>query len=140
VKIHVTEIYAEKLREVAAGCDDDAKVMTPSPAQDPWLVIRKHGDLRLKTFVGRLSYTSQLLFMKTLHNTIANVANGVFSSPSANVIGDQCRQRRLTGENVRQMLRVNAQRIRPGFAPVIMPMVEARRKEIEAELDRRHPR
>ena len=140
VEIHVTEIYAKTLREVAADCDDDAKVMTPSPARDPWLVTRKRGDLRLKTFVARLSYTSQLLFMKTLHNTIANVTNVVFSSQSANVIGDECRQRRLTGENVRQMLRVNAQRIRPSFGPVIMPMVEARKKEIEAELDRRNPR
>ena len=140
VGIHVTEIYAEKLREVAADCDDDAKVMTTSPTKDPWLVTRKRGDLRLKTFVAKLSYKSQLLFMKTLHNTIANVANVVFSSQSANVSGDERRQRRLTGENVRQMLRVNAQRIRPSFGPVIMPMFEARKKEIEAELDRRNPR
>ena len=113
--------------------------MTPSPAQDPWLVTRKRGDLRLKTFVGRLSYTSHLLFMKTLPNTIANVTNAVFSSPSANVIGGKCRQRRLTGENIRQMLRVNAQRIRPSFGPVIMPMFETRKKEIEAELENPRP-
>jgi hypothetical protein len=135
VGIHVTEIYAEKLREVAADCDDDAKVMTTSPANEPWLVTRKRGDLRRKPFVARLAYTSQLLFMKTLHNTIANVTNVAFSSQSADLIGDERRQRRLTGGNVRQMLRVNAQRIRPSFGPVIMPMFEARKKEIEAELE-----
>ena len=131
VGIHVTEIYAEKLREVAADCDDDAKVMTPSPANEPWLVTRKRGDLRRKPFVAKLAYTSQLLFMKTLHNTIANVTNVVFSSQSANLIGDERRQVQLTGEDVRQMLRVNAPRLRPSFGRVIL---EARIKELEGRV------
>ena len=127
------EIYAEELRNVASNCDDDANLI--KSINDPWLITRKRGDLRRKPFVARLAYTSQLLFMKTLHNTIANVTNVAFSSQSADLIGDERRQRRLTGENVRQMLPVNAQRIRPSFGPVIMPMFEARKKEIEAELE-----
>ena len=134
------EFYAEQLEVIAAECDSDATVMTTSPTKDPWLITRKRGDLRLKTFVAKLSYTSQRLFMKTLHNTIANVANVVFGIESANAIGDERRQKRLTGENVRQMLRVNAQRIRPTFGLALMPMVEARKKEIEAELDSKYPR
>jgi hypothetical protein len=131
VGIHVTEIYAEKLREVAADCDDDAKVMTPSPRNEPWLVTRKRGDLRRKPFVAKLADKSQRLFMKTLHNTIANVTNVVFSSESANLIGDERHQVQLTGEDVRQMLRVNAPRLRPSFGRVIL---EARIKELEGRV------
>ena len=99
VGIHVTEIYAEGLRDVASDCDDDAKVIKPT--NDPWLVTRKRGDLRRKTFVAKLSYTTHLLFMKTLHNPIANVTNVVFCS-------EQHGATPITGETVREMLRGKA--------------------------------
>jgi hypothetical protein len=135
VGIGVTEIYAQQLEDVASDCDDDAKVIKPRPAIDPWLVIRKRGDTRRKTFVAKLSYATYLLFMKTLHNTIANVTNVVFSSQSTNLPGGPRRESLITGETVREMLRRNAQRIRPSFGPLIMPLFEARKKQLEAELE-----
>jgi len=71
--------YAEKLEEVAADCDDDAKIMRPNPAIAPWLVPRKRGDLRRRTIVGRLASTTHELFSKILPSTIANVTNVIQS-------------------------------------------------------------
>ena len=56
--------YAEKLEKVAANCDDDAKIMRPNPANAPWLVPRKRGDLRRRTIVGKLASTTHELFYK----------------------------------------------------------------------------
>ena len=133
VGIGVTEIYAQKLRDVAADCDDDATVIEPNRANAPWLIIRKRGDTRRKTFVAKLSYATNFLFGKTLYNTIATVTNVVFSSNNTWLTGDLDRASPITGKNVREMLRDNAQGIRPSFGPVIMPMLEARMKELKAE-------
>lgn len=130
VGIVVTEIYAERLRDIASDCSDDATVMTPRPANDPWLVTRKHGDIRRKTFVAKLSYTTHALFKKTLANTIATVTNVVFSSQSDDLTGGQRRESAITGEDVREMLRTHAQRLHPSFGPLIMPLFE-RSKEGE---------
>ena len=125
VGIHVTELYAEGLRDVASNCDDDAKVIKPT--NDPWLVARKRGDLRRKTFVAKLSYTTHLLFKKPLHNPIANVTNVVFCS-------EQHGATPITGETVREMLRGKALRIRPTFGLSVMPLIEARMRELEQKL------
>jgi hypothetical protein len=49
--------------------------------------------------------------------------------------GGPRRESLITGETVREMLRRNAQRIRPSFGPLIMPLFEARKKQLEAELE-----
>ena len=136
VEIGVTEIYAQELNDVAFDCDSDATVMSPNLAIDPWLVTRKSGDTRRKTFVAKLSCTTYLLFMKTLPKTIANVTNAVFSSQNANLPIGQRRENPITAETVREMLRRNAQRIRPSFGHEIMSLFETRRKEIEAAVAR----
>jgi hypothetical protein len=138
VGIGVTEIYAQKLREVAADCNDDAAIMEPNRANAPWLITRKRGDMRRRTFVGKLSYATNFLFKKTLLNTIATVTNVVFSSNNTDLSGDLGGLSPITGDDVRQMLPDNAQGIRPSFGPVIMPMLDARMKERKAEWDNPH--
>lgn len=135
VDIGVTEIYAKKLRDVAADCDDDAKVMEPNRANAPWLIARERGDTRRKTFVAKLSYATNFLFGKTLHNTIATVTNVVFSSNNASSNGDFDRVNPVKGTNVRNMLRDTAQGICPSFGPIIMPMFEARMKSRKTEME-----
>jgi len=54
VEIGVTGIYAEKLIEVAKDCDSDATVYMPNLIRDPWLISRKRGDTKRKTYVAML--------------------------------------------------------------------------------------
>ena len=132
----VGPIYAATLMNVADECDDDARIMEPRLGNEPWIVVRRRGDVLRKTFVARLSYATHFLFAKTLHNTIANVTNVVFGSEhTASDQVDRRRVRPITGENVREMLRVNAQQIQPSFGPLI---IKAQAKEIEAELASRY--
>jgi hypothetical protein len=133
VGIGVTEIYAQKLRDVAADCDDDATVMEPNRANAPWLIVREYGDTRRKTFVAKLSYATNVLFGKTLLNTIATVTNVVFSSNNACSNGDLDRVNPIKGTNVREMLRHWAHGIRPSFGPIIKPILELRMKKYKAE-------
>ena len=72
---YVFPYYAEKLEDVADDCEDDAKVMTPSLVNSPWLIIRERGDLRLRTLVAKLAYCAFHLFLKILPSTIATVTN-----------------------------------------------------------------
>jgi hypothetical protein len=70
-------------------------------------------------------------------NTIANVTNVVFGDEDdvpANG-SDQSRVRKITGTNVREILRGNVQEMRPSFGPILYPMFQARKKELEAELE-----
>jgi hypothetical protein len=126
VRIHVTESYAEKLREVAADCEDDAKVSEPRPANEPWIIVRKRGNLRQRTFVTRLAYTSHLLFGKNLYSTIATVTNIVLGASRDTSSDDQ----ELVDQNVRDILGDNAQQIRPTFGPLIYPMMKVRMKSL----------
>ena len=132
----LTGSYVEKLKGVAADCEDDAKIMEPRPSNEPWIIARKRGDLRRKTYVAKLSYKTHQLFWKTLFGTIAKVTNVVFSGEHA-ASDDQRlghRVKPITRSNVREMLRVNAQKIRPSFGPLIYPRIKARMKEIESAL------
>ena len=85
--------HAQKLNEIASDCDDNASNINPErqigsdendrslftpQADDPWIIERKKGDLELRAFVADLSVTTNMLFRKTLHGTLANVTNVVF--------------------------------------------------------------
>jgi hypothetical protein len=127
---------AEKLIKVALDCESDAQVRQPNIARDTWLVTRRRGDLMRKTFVAKLAYTSHLLFGNELYNTIATVTNVVFSSLNPHSSGDQRRITPIKGKNVREILRVHANRIRPSFGPVVLPLLEVRMKEVKARLEK----
>jgi hypothetical protein len=116
--IHVTEIYAEKLREVAAECEDDAKIME-NVANESWTVARKRGDLRQRTFVTRLAHANHVLFADTLRGTLATVTNVVFERSGDNELED---------ENVRSILQDNEPQIRPSLSPDIYRMISERMK------------
>jgi hypothetical protein len=109
IPIYVTEIYAEKLREVAADCEDDAKVMK-NAATEPWTIARKRGNLRQRTFVTRLAHTTHLLFGNTLYGTIATVTNVVFG---------ESQHKELLDYNVVAILYDNDPQIRPSLSPEI---------------------
>lgn len=100
---------ARKLKEVADDCEEEAGNMEPAlcaqsnkdeassnftpRADDPWIIARRTADDRLRTFVADLSIATSLLFRKELYNTIANIANVVFSRND------------VTGQKVRETLR-----------------------------------
>jgi hypothetical protein len=99
---------ARKLNEIASDCDDEVlntvperhiasdenegSVFTPQ-ADDPWIIARQSGDVELRAFVADLSITTQLLFRKTLHGTLATVTNVVFD------------RKDMTFGKIREMLR-----------------------------------
>jgi hypothetical protein len=118
IPIHVTEIYAEKLREVAADCEDDAKVMQ-NAANEPWTIARKRGDLRQRTFVTRLAHTNHFLFGDILRGTIATVTNVVLGGSG---------HKELMDENVRAILQGNEPQIRPSLSPEIYRRISERMK------------
>jgi hypothetical protein len=118
IPIHVTEIYAEKLREVAADCEDDATVME-NAANEPWTIARKRGDLRQRTFVTRLAHQTHLLFGNTLYGTVATVTNVVFG-------GSQHKE--LVDDNVVAILQDNEPQIRPSLSPEIYRTISERMK------------
>ena len=85
------EREARKLLRIASDCDDEAFNILPIqdvPSEqnddgylfslqtdDPWIITRRRGDLQLRTFVANLSVITGTLFGKTLHGTLATVAN-----------------------------------------------------------------
>jgi hypothetical protein len=134
IEIVVTRRYADKLIEVAKDCESDATLYKPNPTRDPWLVKRKRGDTRCKTYVAMLFKTTDYLFGKPLYSTIANVTNVVFGNGSAS---DHGRPKPMTDSTVREMLRGHVGRIRPSFGARLCPAVKARTAELEAELDKK---
>jgi len=122
------EIYAEELRNIASNFDEKSI----KSINDPWLVTRKRGDLRRKTFVGKLSYATHLLFKTPVHSAIANVTNVVFCT--IGLASKQHGATPITGETVREMLRLNPPRIRPTFGRSVMPLIETRMRELEQKL------
>jgi hypothetical protein len=133
IDIHVTEIYADKINAVAFDCDSDATV-TANAAKSPWIVIRKRGDMRLKTFVARLSSTTFFLFKRPLYTCIANVANTVFNCQDGFSNG-YSPARPITDRTVREILRDSGLRICPSFGPEIYPMFRARMDRVKAEFE-----
>jgi hypothetical protein len=105
----VTEVYAQKLFDVALDCISDAQAMEPDPAAKAWLVTRMRGDTQRRTYVAKLAYATRLLFDKTLFNTMANVTNVVFSGKNHDV----GQKGEISEETVRDMLRRRPKRTRP---------------------------
>jgi hypothetical protein len=90
------ELNARKMDEIASDCDEEAWNIDPNrlePGDDPWIITRRTGDIRLKTFIIDLSIPTVLLFGKYLYSTLATVANVVFASNN------------VTHEKVREILR-----------------------------------
>jgi hypothetical protein len=90
------ELNARKLDEIASDCDEEAWNIDPSrlePGDDPWIITRRTGDIRLKTFIIDLSIPTVSMFGKYLYSTLATVANVVFASNN------------VTHEKVREILR-----------------------------------
>jgi len=127
--------YAEKLKDVAADIDDDVKVMHPNPANAPWLRHRKRGDLRKQTIVAQLAYATHNLFSKILPSTIANVTNVILDCGEAGSEGGRGPAPQMTRDMVREIVGT-ALTIQPSFGPLIYPMVEARKKVLEVELNK----
>jgi hypothetical protein len=80
------EREARKLQLLASDCDDEASNILPYDGHlfslqtdDPWIITRRRGDLELRTFVANLSIITGTLFGKTLHGTLATVANVRFN-------------------------------------------------------------
>jgi hypothetical protein len=126
VDSYVFSYYAKKLEKVASDCDDDAKVMRPNLANSPWLVPRKRGDLRQKTIVAKLAYTTLNLFSKILPSTIANVTNVICHCDHTGSGSVQRPVRKMTRDKIRKMIEPNALTIRPSFGPQVYPVVQAR--------------
>jgi hypothetical protein len=82
---------ARKLQHLASDCEDEAFDILPISSEqddghpyslqtdDPWIITRRRGDLELRTFVANLSIITGTLFGKTLHGTLATVANVRFN-------------------------------------------------------------
>jgi hypothetical protein len=90
---------ARKLRQIASDCDDHASNILPernsdgSLADDPWIITRRRGDSKVRTFVANLSITTRQLFGRTLYGTLATVTNVAFNRQD------------ITDTKVRDMLR-----------------------------------
>jgi hypothetical protein len=115
--------YADKVERVADDLEDDAKVLTPSLVNSPWLIIRNRQqgtDPGLRTMVAKLAYCTHNLFMKILDTTIAHLAN-VMQETESN------RQRKkMTRDVVRAILgEKRSPTIRPTFGPLICRLWEA---------------
>ena len=128
VKIGVTEIYADKLIDIAMDCESDAMLYGTN---DPRLVHRKRGDTIRKTYVALLFSATDYLFGKPLYNTIANVTNVVFSKES---VGNRGFADDIKPDTVREMLRGYPLRIRPSFGRFFLRENKWRAAQLEATL------
>ncbi len=90
---------ARKLQKIASDCDDEALNMLPtrerdgSLSDDPWIITRRRGDLKVRTFVTSFSIPVQSMFGTSLYSTVATVTNVALDGQN------------LTGPKVREMLR-----------------------------------
>ena len=117
---YVFPYYADKIEDVADDCEDDTRVLTPSLANSPWLIIRERGDLQLRTIVGRLAYCTYHLFLRILPNTIATVTNVIQECEDIDVRG-----KTVNRDTVRQILGEHHYlTIGPTFGPLIYPMLQ----------------
>jgi hypothetical protein len=143
IRIHVTEIYADKLAEVAKvcvavaeDCESDATVCAPNIAAAPWLVTRQRGDIERKTFVSRLFAATDKLFGTPLYSTIANITNVVFGPQIGALVSNSNYARPITADTVREMVRKGIREIRPTFGHLLYSKIKARRAVLESEMKR----
>ncbi len=75
------ELDATKLDEIADNCDIEARLSDPIEFEDdPGIMKRESGDVKLRTFVASISFRTRLLFDNDLYGTLANIASVVFQT------------------------------------------------------------
>jgi hypothetical protein len=77
LRLRRMELEAVRLEEVASACEDKASSMEAVniKADDPWIIVRQRGDVKLRTFIANLSVVSSTLFGKPIRAVLAGVAN-----------------------------------------------------------------
>jgi hypothetical protein len=84
--------YADQLKEMAPNVREDWR----EPDDDFWIVQRDRGPTELRRYIAELANFNRIVFGSVLYGTVATVANVAF---------DLKEQKRITGEQVRQILR-----------------------------------
>jgi hypothetical protein len=107
----------DSTKDIAVLAPDDPKEKL---VYEPWIIVRKRGDIRRRTIVGKLAHVTHSLFMKPLYGTIANVTNVICAIEPTNLITDG-EGKSLTNEDVEEILGDYAREIRPSFGPLIYP-------------------
>lgn len=71
---------ARKLKKLALTCEREVRNFEPNLSTDnPWVISRNRGNVRLKTYLVDLSISTKLIFGSKLFGTLATVAGVVFS-------------------------------------------------------------
>lgn len=122
------DAYTKKLDQIADDCVDDAGVMH-SAACKPGTIVRKRGDIRLRTIVGRLANATYALFMKPLYGTIANLTNVICAIEQIKLGHDRDEAKMVMREDVIEMLGDYPPELRPSFGPLLRPVL---RQKFEA--------
>jgi hypothetical protein len=102
----------DSTKDVAILATDHAKEKV---VYEPWIAVRRRGDIRRRTIVGKLAHVTHSLFMKPLYGTIANVTNVICAIDPTNLTTDG-EAKSLTDEDVEEILGGYAREIRPSFA------------------------
>jgi hypothetical protein len=89
--LHCSE-YADQLEEMAFNVREAWR----EPDDDFWIVQRDRGPTELRRYIAELANFNRIVFGSVLYGTVATVANVAF---------DLKEQKRITGEQVRQILR-----------------------------------
>ena len=85
---------AGTLADIAAGCEDQASEVEPILRIDePELIVRNRGDIKLRTYIVRLSSLTREFFATPLYGVLATLANVAFENDL------------MTDEKVRTLLR-----------------------------------
>jgi hypothetical protein len=133
---YVFPYYADKIEDVADDCEDDARVLTPSLVNSPWIIIREGENLRLRTIVAKLAYCTFFLFLKILPSTIAEITNVIGASEDSDVRG-----KTVNRDTVRQILGEHHYlTIRPTFGPLIYPMLQTHDRKFQRAFRNRRSR
>jgi hypothetical protein len=128
--------YVDQIEDVADDCEDDAKVLTPSLVNSPWIIVREGKNPRLRTTVAKLAYCTYHLFQKILPSTIAAVTNVIEACGETSVPGNT-----VNRDRVRQILGEHHHlTIRPTFGRLVYPMLETHDRKYLRSLRNRRSR
>jgi hypothetical protein len=119
------DAYTTKLDQIADDCLQDAIVMQPV-AGDLGIIVRKRGDIPLRTIVGKLAKVTYALFMKPLYGTIANLTNVICAIEQIKLGLDRDEAKIVTREDVIEMLGNYPPELRPSFGPLLEPALRQR--------------
>jgi hypothetical protein len=122
------DAYAKNLDQIVADCLEDAKIVQAA-AWKPGIIVRRRGDIRLRTIVGRLATGTYGLFMKPLYGTIANLSNVICVIEQIKLGLDRNEARAINRNDVIEILGQYPPELRPSFGPLLPPGV---RQKFEA--------